>query len=75
MNHHLESEVRATVFSLQSQTGALASIIAGPLLGLLATGTTPQLTLLVSGALLLPALLLYARALTQDRPQAAKNSS
>jgi hypothetical protein len=66
MNHHLESEVRATVFSLQSQTGALASIIGGPLLGLLATGTSPRTTLLVTGVLLLPALLLYARALSQE---------
>jgi MFS transporter, DHA3 family, tetracycline resistance protein len=69
MNHYLDSEVRATVFSIQSQIGALASIIGGPLLGILATSTRPQTTLVVSGLLLLPALLLYAQALSHDHSQ------
>lgn len=61
LNQHLESSVRATVFSLREQVNAIAQISGGPLLGLLATQVDTRTALVVAGIILCPPLLLYAR--------------
>jgi hypothetical protein len=58
MNLDLESSVRA-------QAGALAGIIAGPLLGTLATDRGTGIALIASAAALAPALVLYRRSLVR----------
>lgn len=65
MNLELESSVRATVFSIREQAGALAGIIAGPLLGALATDRGTGVALIASAAALAPALALYRRSLVR----------
>jgi DHA3 family tetracycline resistance protein-like MFS transporter len=61
VNQHVDSNVRATVISMSSQAGALGEIIGGPIFGVVATATSVGTSLVVAGAALLPALLLYAR--------------
>jgi len=68
MNLDLESSVRATVFSMREQAGALAGIIAGPLLGALATDRGTGVALIASAAALAPALVLYHRSLVRGGP-------
>ena len=68
MNQHLDSSVRATLFSLRGQVNALAQIIGGPLLGLIATGVSSRVALIVAGLILAPTLLLYAWTLRDDKP-------
>ncbi|GHO49564.1 MFS transporter [Ktedonospora formicarum] len=70
MNQNLESSVRATVFSLRGQVSAIAQITGGPLLGLLATHYSTRAAILVTGIILAPALLLYARTMRRDTPLA-----
>jgi MFS transporter, DHA3 family, tetracycline resistance protein len=72
-NQHIDSQVRATVLSMQSQTDAIGQIVGGPPIG--AVG---QLSLraafVVSGAILSPATYLlhrvYRRETTQTEPVA-----
>jgi len=68
MNLDLESSVRATVFSIREQANALAGIIAGPLLGALATERGTGVALIASAAALAPALVLYRRSLVRGGP-------
>jgi MFS transporter, DHA3 family, tetracycline resistance protein len=67
MNQHLDSSVRATLLSLREQVNALAQIIGGPLLGLLATQVNIRAALLVAGIILCPPLLLYARIMRHSQ--------
>jgi DHA3 family tetracycline resistance protein-like MFS transporter len=68
MNQHLDASVRATVFSLRGQVDALAAILGGPVLGIIATALTTRQALVVCGLILSPALLLYVRSARRDRP-------
>ncbi|HEV2654427.1 MAG TPA: hypothetical protein VGT82_05690 [Ktedonobacteraceae bacterium] len=72
MNQHLDSSVRATVFSLRGQVSALAQIIGGPILGAVATAFDTRTALITSGIILSPALLLYARTMRRDTPRSSK---
>jgi len=67
MNQHLDSNVRATLFSLRGQVNALAQIIGGPLLGLIATGINSRVAMVVAGIVLAPTLLLYAWSLRDSK--------
>jgi DHA3 family tetracycline resistance protein-like MFS transporter len=60
-NMHIDSRVRATVLSMQSQTDAIGQIVGGPPLGALGERRLP-LAFLASAALLSPALWLLRRA-------------
>ena len=71
MNQHLDPAVRATVFSLRGQVGALAGIIGGPILGAIATALTTRAALITAAVILAPALLLYIRTVRRDTPLAA----
>jgi DHA3 family tetracycline resistance protein-like MFS transporter len=58
----IDPEVRATVLSIDGQTDALGQIAGGPALGALATVVSLRAALVVGGAILTPALLLFVRA-------------
>lgn len=66
MNQHLDSSVRATVFSLRGQVSALAQIVGGPILGAVATAFATRTALIVAGLVLSPTLLLYARTMRRN---------
>jgi DHA3 family tetracycline resistance protein-like MFS transporter len=71
MNRNLDSAVRATVFSLRGQVGALAGIIGGPILGAIATAFTTRAALIATAVILTPTLLLYIRIARHDTALAA----
>ena len=68
MNQHLDSSIRATLFSLRGQVSTVAQIVGGPLLGLIATGISSHVAMIVAGIVLAPTLLLYAWTLRDDKP-------
>jgi len=59
LNQHISSNIRATVFSMSSQSNALGQIILGPLTGLVATLFSLQAALIMAGIMLLPIIALY----------------
>jgi MFS transporter, DHA3 family, tetracycline resistance protein len=60
LNQSLEPSTRATLFSVDGQANALGQIAAGPVLGVIARASIPA-ALVISGALLLPALAVFYR--------------
>ncbi len=66
----IDPAVRATVLSIDGQTDALGQIAGGPALGAVATFGSLRAALVVSGAILTPALLLFVRAGRQGRATA-----
>lgn len=64
-NQSLEPGVRATVFSMTSQSNALGQIAGGPAVGAFGTAYTVRAALVLSGLILAPVLGLYARAFGQ----------
>jgi DHA3 family tetracycline resistance protein-like MFS transporter len=66
MNMDLDSSVRATVFSMQAQVGALAGIVGGPILGALATDLGTRVSLVAASVALVPTLALYRRIMVHD---------
>ncbi len=74
MNQNLDPTVRATVFSLGGQVGALAGIAGGPILGAIATADTSRSALIIAAIVLVPTLLLYVRTLRTDGPLVASAS-
>jgi MFS transporter, DHA3 family, tetracycline resistance protein len=60
LNENIESGVRATVLSTYGQLDAFGQIISGPIIGYIAYKTTMELSLIVSGLLLLPVVALFA---------------
>lgn len=60
-NQQLESSVRATVFSMQSQMDALGQVATGPAMGILATSTTVRVALVAAAMLLAPPQAIFAR--------------
>lgn len=65
LNQHLEPASRATVFSFAGQADALGQLAGGPMLGIVAAGAGTPAAILVSGLVLVPSLILYARARRQ----------
>lgn len=63
-----DSGVMATLFSLQGQVSAIAQIIGGPMLGVIATTFSTQTALIVAGFILCPILLLYASTIRSSMP-------
>jgi DHA3 family tetracycline resistance protein-like MFS transporter len=64
INQHVDSNVRATVLSVDSQSNALGQIVGGPPVGYLGNIYGLRLALSISGALLLPVVLLIGRVWT-----------
>jgi MFS transporter, DHA3 family, tetracycline resistance protein len=64
VNQGLDPATRATINSMGSQSDAIGQAVGGPALGVIANTSVPA-ALVISGLLRLPALLLYARAITR----------
>jgi MFS transporter, DHA3 family, tetracycline resistance protein len=62
LNQHVPSEVRATVFSMDSQANAIGQMTGGPLYGLIGN-TSLRAALALGAVLLLPGQWLYGRLL------------
>lgn len=67
INHNLESDVRATVFSLYSQMNSFGQIVGGPILGVIATVVSIKAGIIVAGLILVPSGFIYLRVLKEDR--------
>ena len=63
LNHHVESSVRATLFSVNGQADALGQITMGPVVGMVGTVFSLRAALVMAGVILSPALWLYTRTL------------
>jgi MFS transporter, DHA3 family, tetracycline resistance protein len=70
LNQHVDSSVRATVFSIRNQADALGQIIGGPILGLIATFVSLRVEMVVAAFFLLPAIYLYSRKVQVAEPVA-----
>jgi hypothetical protein len=68
LNRHVDSSVRATVLSLDSQANAMGQVVGGPPLGLLAGRTSVRLALVVSAGILAPSVAIFA--VPADEPDA-----
>ncbi len=68
INQHVDSRVRATVFSISSQADAIGQIAGGPVIGAIGLVAGLRAAIVVAGAALSPALALYARTLRRDSP-------
>lgn len=60
-NQHVESSVRATVFSIRNQADAFGQMLGGPILGAIATLVSLRAEMVVAALFLAPALYLYSR--------------
>ncbi len=67
VNQNVESAIRATVFSMCSQMNSFGQIFGGPILGLIASLLAIRVSLVVSGLILVPSLLLYAYSLRKHK--------
>ena len=59
LNSELPSDIRATVLSMNGQVNAVGQIVGGPPLGALASRTSVGTALVVSAAVLAPAVAVY----------------
>ena len=62
LNQHLESEVRATVISMHSQSDALGQVGGGPAIGLVGREFGLRIAIATTALLLVPAVWLYQRS-------------
>jgi hypothetical protein len=60
LNRNVDSGVRATVLSLDSQANAMGQVVGGPPLGLLAGRASVRLALVVSAGILAPSVAIFA---------------
>lgn len=59
LNENIESKVRATVLSTYGQIDSLGQILSGPLIGFIALKTNTSISLVSSGLVLAPVIILY----------------
>lgn len=71
VNPHIESGVRATVFSVASQLNAVGQIAGGPGVGWIGSRVSIRAALMTSALLLAPVLPLFARAVRETERAAA----
>ena len=77
INQHTESDVRATVLSIQGQADAFGQIAGGPVVGAIGLHSTVRTAMILSALMLLPILLVFRRTLkpgSVDRASNAKTS-
>jgi len=72
INHNLEPDVRATVFSFYSQMNSFGQIVGGPILGVIATVISIKAGIVVAGLILVPSAFIYLRVLKEDGLKEAK---
>ncbi len=63
INQSLDPNVRATVLSMHGQIDAIGQIAGGPLFGLIATAASTRTAMVAASLVLVPALVLYLRAM------------
>lgn len=63
INLYVESDVRATVLSIQGQSDAFGQIAGGPVVGAIGLASSVRTAISVSGVILLPILLVFRRTL------------
>ena len=66
INQNVSPQVRATVFSITSQSDAFGQIAGGPAVGAIGAIFSLRSAMVVTGLLLSPALALYARSLRHN---------
>ncbi len=66
INLYVDSDVRATVLSIQGQADALGQIGGGPVVGAIGLMSSVRTAISVSGLMLLPILLVFRRTLSGD---------
>ena len=66
INLYVESDVRATVLSIQGQADAFGQIAGGPAVGAVGLVSSVRMAISVSSLLLLPILLVFRRTLKED---------
>lgn len=69
LNQHVDSRVRATVFSMHAQMNALGQIAGGPVVGAIGTVYSLRAAITLTGVVLSPVLGLYARAIRRGDDQ------
>lgn len=69
VNRNLDSRVRATVMSFDSQVNAIGSLVGGTLTGYIGTAISIPAALVTSALLLAPSMLLFANALRLTRKE------
>ena len=65
INQNVDSTVRATVISMDSQTDALGRILGGPIIGVVGSMVSLRAAISLAGIALVPALLFYFKAFGQ----------
>jgi MFS transporter, DHA3 family, tetracycline resistance protein len=75
ISQNTDSNVRATVISMNRQAEAIGEITGGPPIGAIGSLVGIRAALLTAGVLMAPGLGLYSRALTQGRPQPLRGTA
>ncbi|MDQ4045355.1 MAG: hypothetical protein M3173_07895, partial [Chloroflexota bacterium] len=76
INQNIDSRVRATVISMSGQADAIGQIVGGPGVGAVGNLFGLRAAMAAAGAILIPGLALYARALGQgEQPVIAIDDS
>lgn len=68
-NQSIDSRVRATVLSINSQMNAFGQVAGGPVIGLIGRAVSLRAALLAASLVLTPVLFLYARTLGKHQPK------
>ena len=68
INQNVDSNVRATVISMNSQSESLGRIVGAPVIGFVSAVSTVRAALSLAGLAMIVPLLLYLRAFGQGRP-------
>jgi MFS transporter, DHA3 family, tetracycline resistance protein len=66
INQHTESNVRATVLSIQGQADAFGQIAGGPMVGFIGTLSSVRVAISVSALMLTPLMLVFNRTLKKE---------
>jgi DHA3 family tetracycline resistance protein-like MFS transporter len=74
-NQSIDSRVRATVLSMNSQVNAFGQVAGGPVVGLIGRNVSIRAALATSALILTPVLGLYARAMRMKQPAGADEES
>jgi DHA3 family tetracycline resistance protein-like MFS transporter len=67
INQNIESNVRATMMSMDSQANSLGRVIGGPIIGLIGTAISLPVALITTGLARVPVAILYARLVLQGK--------
>jgi DHA3 family tetracycline resistance protein-like MFS transporter len=67
INQNIESNVRATVMSMDSQATSLGQVIGGPIIGAIGTAISLPAALIAAGLARVPVAILFARQMLQDK--------